>query len=291
MSIVHPRELLAFLDRMNAIPKKGLSQNFLIDANILRKIVQSANVTASDIVLEIGPGPGALTQELLKTGARVVAVEKDQRFARALSRLQNDGRLQVHENDFLSFPIEQLTSFAPMKVVANLPYHITTPIIERLCEHHTLFSSAWIMVQKEMAYRMAAQKGTKEMSSLTIFLQTYCQPKIAWNVSRHCFFPVPNVESCVVELRFRTPPIKELADFHSFVRRAFQQRRKMLRSTLSISKEPTASMRPEELSFEDWLIAFKEMPNNSIPRKRVSQAFPNERDDATHSANQKARCS
>ena len=254
LSIAHPTELLAFLEQIDAAPRKGLSQNFLIDANILRKIVKSAAVAKEDRILEIGPGPGALTQELLRSDAQVFAIEKDPKFARALHRLQIDGRLQIHEADFLDFPIDKhLINAAPLKVVANLPYHITTPIIERLCEHSSLFTSAWIMVQKELAVRMVARPGTKEMSSFTIFLQTYCKPSIALKVSRHCFFPAPKVDSCVVRLDFHPPLMKDPKPFLAIVRRAFQQRRKMLRSTLSIRQEPFASMRPEALSFEDWM--------------------------------------
>lgn len=206
------------------------------------------------MVLEIGPGPGALTQELLRSQARVIAIEKDLKFARALHRLQVDNRLQIHESDFLDFPIkEHLQNIAPLKVVANLPYHITTPIIERLCESSFLFSSAWIMVQKELADRIVAHPGTKEMSSFTIFLQTYCKPSIALKVSRRCFFPVPSVDSCVVRLDFHPPRMKNPELFLAIVRRAFQQRRKMLRSTLSIQNEPFASLRPEALSFDDWM--------------------------------------
>lgn len=254
MSVAHPKELFAFLDQIDAAPRKGLSQNFLIDSNILRKISESAGVSKEDRILEIGPGPGALTQELLQSGARVIAIEKDPKFARALHRLQIDGRLQIFESDFLNFPIkEHLQELAPMKVVANLPYHITTPIIERLCDHSSLFSSAWVMVQKELADRAVAKPSTKEMSSFTIFLETYCKPSIALKVSRHCFFPEPKVDSCVIRLDFRPPPMNDPKSFLAIVRRAFQQRRKMLRSTLGIQEAPYASMRPEALSLNDWM--------------------------------------
>lgn len=259
LSIARPTELLAFLEQIGAAPNKALSQNFLIDANILRKIVNSAAISKEDRVLEIGPGPGALTQELLRSEAQVIAIEKDRKLASALHRLQVDGRLQIHESDFLKFPIEErLQSAAPLKVVANLPYNITTPIIERLCDHASLFSSAWIMVQKELADRMVARAGTKEMSSFTIFLHTYCKPSIALKVSRHCFFPAPKVDSCVVRLDFHAPLMENPKQFLAIVRRAFQQRRKMLRSTLFIQEEPFAVMRPEALSFDDWMKVYLE---------------------------------
>ena len=257
MTLSHPSILFPWLKQIDASPKKGLSQNFLIDANIVRNIVKAAHIQSGDHVLEIGPGPGALTQELLKQGACVVAIEKDARLARELGQLQIDDRLQIIHADFLDFPLQELQGLAPLKVVANLPYHITSPILERLCENASLFSSAFVMVQKEVAQRIIAQPGTKEISSFTIFLKTYCDARIACKVSRNCFFPVPKVDSCVVALDFREPLFDEPKDFLPIMRRAFQQRRKMLRSTLGIHQEPFASMRPEMLSIEDWKYLMK----------------------------------
>ena len=125
------------------------------------------------------------------------------------------------------------------------------------------------MVQKELADRMVAHPGTKEMSSFTIFLQTYCKPSIALKVSRHCFFPAPNVDSCVVRLDFHPPRMKNPELFLAIVRRAFQQRRKMLRSTLSIQNEPFASMRPEALSFDDWMTLLIPFIKNNLHKDAV----------------------
>ena len=251
-NLSHPSTLLPWLEEIDAAPRKGLSQNFLIDANIVRNIVQAADLKKGDHVLEIGPGPGALTQEMLAHGAHVIAIEKDAKFARALSQLQIDHRLQVIEGDFLEFSLKELEAYAPLKVVANLPYHISSPILVRLCQFGSYFSSALLMVQKEFANRMLAKPGTKEISSFTIFLNNYCEAKIALKVSRRCFYPVPNVDSCVVELQFHAPRFENSETDLALVRKAYQQRRKMLRSTLSIQKEPYASMRPEMLSIEDW---------------------------------------
>ncbi len=259
-TLSHPSTLFPWLKQIEATPKRGLSQNFLIDANIVRNIVKAARIQSGDRVLEIGPGPGALTQELLKQGAHVIAIEKDARFAHELERLQFENRLQVIHADFLEYPLQELCSSSPIKVVANLPYHITSPILERLCESASLFSSALVMVQKEVAQRIVAQKGTKDMSSFTIFLKTYCDASIALKVSRNCFYPVPKVDSCVVELAFRKPIFDKPEVFLPFMRRAFQQRRKMLRSTLKIHEEPYASMRPEMLSIEDWVLMKETFP-------------------------------
>jgi 16S rRNA (adenine1518-N6/adenine1519-N6)-dimethyltransferase len=256
--LAHPNELFAFLNQIDALPKKSLSQNFLIDANIVRKIVKTAAITPGDCVLEIGPGPGALTEELLNAGAHVIAIEKDQRLASALTRLQVDGRLKIVEDDFLDVSIDTICNDpTPIKVVANLPYHIASPIMERLCKHHSHFSSAFLMVQKEMADRIIAKSKTKQISSFTIFLRTYSDPSIAVKVSRHCFYPEPKVDSSVVRLDFHAPCMDNPQEFLEMMRRAFQQRRKMLRSTLSIEDTEFASLRPEDLSFDDWVRLYK----------------------------------
>lgn len=256
--LANPSELFAFLNRIGALPKKGLSQNFLTDANIVRKIVKAAAIVPGERILEIGPGPGALTEELLNAGARITAIEKDRRLANALPRLQTNGRLRVIEGDFLDIPIDALLEDrTPVKVVANLPYNIASPILVRLCEHHNRFSNAFLMVQKEMADRIVAKNKTKAIGSLTIFLKTYSDPSIAVKVSRHCFYPAPNVDSCVVRLDFHAPPMNDAQRFLAMVRRAFCQRRKMLRSSLSVQCADFASLRPEALSYEQWLRLFQ----------------------------------
>jgi 16S rRNA (adenine1518-N6/adenine1519-N6)-dimethyltransferase len=171
---------------------------------------------------------------------------------------------------FLDLAIDNLLKeFAPLKIVANLPYSITTPILEKLCDPSSVFSSAIIMVQKELADRMIAAPGTKAISSFTIFLKTYCIPRIVLKVSRHCFYPAPTVDSRILQLDFQQPihPTPQL--FLAFVRRAFLQRRKMLRSTLKIKNEPYSSMRPEMLSMQDWLTLYETETNSSIVNRSV----------------------
>jgi 16S rRNA (adenine1518-N6/adenine1519-N6)-dimethyltransferase len=228
----------------------------LIDGNIIRKICQTAHVSPEDHVLEIGPGPGALTEALLAAGARVTAIEKDRAFAQALARLQTpDSRLEVVHGDALKAPL------AGGKVIANLPYHITTPLLERLLPRSDLFSTLTLMVQKEVAERMRAQAGTKEYSSFTLFLATYVEKITAFPVPRTCFYPSPRVDSAVVHLTLRTRPLSLPPRFFDAIHLAFQQRRKMLRSTLSqwpvatrleeLGLSPHA--RPEELTLSDWI--------------------------------------
>lgn len=257
-------ELLSLLTNLGTRPKKKLSQNFLVDPNISRKIIQTAKLEKQDTVLEIGPGPGALTAMLLEAGNQVIAVEMDKVFAKALHRLQN-GHLTVFEKDFLKFPLTQLPKH--IKVVANLPYHITSLILEKLFS--ISFSSITVMVQKEVAERMMAKAGTKEYGALSIFVQFYTTPLDSFVVSPNCFYPAPKVDSTVIHLGYRKAPDVDPEKFFSLVHRGFQQRRKMLSSSLPIPKDKTkeallkigsrADARPEALSLDAWVALTKEL--------------------------------
>lgn len=274
MAIYKPTELLQFLQSLGVSPKKGLSQNFLIDGNIIKKIADTAQVQPGDVVLEIGPGPGALTEILLEKGAHVIAVEKDKVLAQALERLQTaDHRLHVYCDDIMEFDIEGvIRKFTQdkAKVIANLPYHITTPILAYLVQRNTLFSNIVVMVQEEVARRFVGLPGTRDYSSFTVYLQFFSNPKFAFTVSRHCFFPPPKIESAVVMLEPKTPPIVSNQEaFFKLTRTAFGHRRKMLRASLKELYAPDAVMqalesmqinpliRPESLSLNDWLTLFK----------------------------------
>lgn len=258
-------ELLAFLESIGQSPKKGLSQNFLIDENIVRKIVRLAEVQAGDRVLEIGPGPGALTQELLAAGAEVLAVEKDRVLAQHLQRFQTpDERLRVECADVLKFVIPQ----GHWKVVANLPYNITTPILEKLVGRAERFESITVMVQREVAERIRAKPRTKAFGSLTLFLQFHAVVHGAFGVTPGCFYPPPKVHSTVIRLDPRMPPAVDEAKLFGLIHRAYQQRRKMLTSSLREVRGVTealetvgitAKARPEELSLEQWIALLKEL--------------------------------
>ena len=273
MPIYQPSELRLFLSQLGITPRKGLSQNFLIDGNIVRKILDAAHVTQDDVVLEIGPGPGCLTEALLERGASVYAVEKDDVLARELPRLSTDkDRLHTFCEDILDFELEKHLSFLlsenkKAKVVANLPYHLTTPILTRLVPLKEMFSSLTIMVQEEVARRMTAAPNTPDYGSLTVFLRFYTQPHYDFTVSHHCFYPAPKIDSAVVTLTLREPPLEEekIPSFFVMTRMAFEQRRKMLRTSLKalyssekvegalkeLGLNPLA--RPENLSLEDFL--------------------------------------
>jgi len=277
MKIHRPSELQAFLRELGIDAKPGLSQNFLIDGNILRKIVKTASVHPGDLVLEIGPGPGALTETLLEAGASVLAVEMDATFAQTLSRLQTpDHRLKVIHADVLTFP---LLSFLQKqtkkyKVIANLPYHITTPILTLLLPLHSWIDTLTLMVQKEFADRMVAQPSTKDYSSFTVFLQFYAKVTERFTVSPHCFFPEPSVFSSVVHCKLHPPLLEKESDsFFLLTRTAFGQRRKMLRSTLGelYGKEQVekalidighpSTERPENLSIEEFISLYEIVSN------------------------------
>ncbi len=269
-----PTELWAFLDEMGVRPKKGLSQNFLTDGNILRKIVRLAGVAPQDLVLEIGPGPGALTETLLAHPIQLLAVEKDPTLAEALKNRKKElpGKLEVVAGDFLTLPLEETlqTRLPPgqrAKMVANLPYHLTTPILARLLPHHSLISSLTVMVQKEVADRMCSAPNRSDYSSFTLFLAFYADVNKGFAVSRNCFYPVPNVDSQVVHISLRPPPLEgdAIPHFFQLTRTAFGKKRKMLRSSLkelylaqqvekalAILQKPP-STRPQELSLSEFL--------------------------------------
>ncbi|MDR3624028.1 MAG: 16S rRNA (adenine(1518)-N(6)/adenine(1519)-N(6))-dimethyltransferase RsmA [Chlamydiales bacterium] len=275
MPLYKPSELRTFLDGLGVFAKKSLSQNFLIDANILQKIVALGNIDKDDLILEIGPGPGALTESLLQTKASILAVEKDPIFAKELLRLQTEHlQLTVFEDDILKFPIENvlekhLKKGKKAKLIANLPYHLTTPILAKVIPMHSYFSTIIVMVQEEVAKRFVAHPGNADYSSFTVFLNFYSTPVYGFKVSRKCFYPVPKVDSAVVVLNLKEAPNINTEAFFKLTRTAFGQRRKMMRASLSslysskdimealekLGKNPLS--RPEELSLNEFLALFE----------------------------------
>lgn len=272
MALYKPTELNEFLDSLGARPNKKLSQNFLIDGNILRNIVKEADIQPNDQVLEIGPGPGSLTEMLLEKGAFVVAIETDRVLGGALERLNPpDKRLKIHIADALKFPLTDIfASFPdpskPIKLISNLPYHITTPLLTRFVPAFDRISLILVMVQDEMGIRMSAKAGSKDYGSITVFLDFFADVSYVFKVSRNCFYPAPKVDSAIIRIEPR--PIEHDIDIEKFfqiTRRAFQQRRKALRSSLK-ELYPTTEVanalekmklppltRPEELSCTQFI--------------------------------------
>lgn len=274
MDIFRPSSLRDFLDKEGATALKGLSQNFLIDANIIRKILLAAQISEKDTVIEIGPGPGALTEALLQRGTKVVAIELDRKFANLLERLQTpDRRLTIFHEDALKIDLKTLfENNAQVKLVSNLPYHLTTPLIERFLPLHKSLESMTIMVQKEVAQRLTAAPKSKHVSSLSFYVRIFSDPIYCFDVPANCFFPKPSVTSAVVHLQLHIPPHGiQPKLFEKLVRTAFLKRRKMLRSSLKelFPKEklflafeksfvsPTA--RPEDLSMDQFIALYKNL--------------------------------
>ncbi|GFR38399.1 ribosomal RNA small subunit methyltransferase A [Insulibacter thermoxylanivorax] len=222
--------------------KKSLGQNFLIDQNILNKIVSAAQLTEQSGVLEIGPGIGALTQRLAEHARKVAAVEIDQRLIPILSELFADqDHVAIIHGDILQIDVKQLISeqfadCASVHVVANLPYYITTPILLKLLEERHDLSNIVVMIQKEVAERMAADPGGKEYGSLSIAVQYYCEPELVTLVPHTVFIPRPNVDSAVIRLKVRSEPpvsVKDEVHFFRVVKAAFAHRRKTIYNNLA----------------------------------------------------------
>ena len=221
--------------------QKKYGQNFLIDANILDKIIDSAEITREDCVVEIGPGIGTMTQYLAENAREVIAVEIDKNLIPILEEtLKGYENVSIVNEDILKVDLNRLVKERnegkPIKVVANLPYYITTPIIMGLFESRVPLSSITIMVQKEVADRMQVGPGTKDYGALSLAVQYYARPEIMLNVPPTCFMPRPNVGSAVIRLtRFEEPPVKtdDERNMFSIIRAAFNQRRKTLVNALA----------------------------------------------------------
>ena len=255
MHLGNPTNTIAVLNRYGFSFQKKFGQNFLIDENVVEKIVRDAGVTKDDFVLEIGPGLGTMTQILCENAREVVAVEIDDKLIPILTEdtlSWYDNVTVIHE-DILKLDIVKLANERnggkPIKVVANLPYYITTPIIMGLFESHVPLDSITIMVQKEVADRMQVGPGTKDYGALSLAVQYYAKPQILLNVPASCFMPRPNVDSAVIQLtRYEKPPV-EVADEHlmfRLIRASFNQRRKTM--TNSVGNSPELSVSKEQMA-------------------------------------------
>lgn len=224
--------------------QKKYGQNFLIDANILRKIVEAAQITEEDCVLEIGPGIGTMTQYLAEAAGRVTAVEIDKGLIPILEdTLSSYHNVTILCEDILKVDLAALSEKnggKPLKVVANLPYYITTPIIMALFESHVPLASVTVMVQNEVAERMRTGPGSKDYGALSLAVQYYAKPEIVAKVPASCFLPRPNVDSAVVRLiRYEKPPVgvADEAFLFAVIRASFNQRRKTLANGLANAGE------------------------------------------------------
>ena len=236
-----PQNTIAVLQKYNFNFQKKFGQNFLIDTHVLEKIIESAQITKDDFVLEIGPGIGTMTQYLCESAREVAAVEIDKNLIPILAdTLQDYQNVTVLNEDILKVDINALAQEknggAPIKVVANLPYYITTPIIMGLFESHVPIESITVMVQKEVADRMQVGPGTKDYGALSLAVQYYAKPEIVANVPPNCFMPRPNVGSAVIRLTCHEKPPVQVDDeklMFSLIRASFNQRRKTLANGLN----------------------------------------------------------
>lgn len=231
-----PQNTIEILQKYHFNFQKKYGQNFLIDTGVLDRIITAAEITKEDCVLEIGPGIGTMTQYLAERAGEVVAVEIDQNLIPILKEtLAAYDNVTVIQDDILKVDVrkivEEKNGGKPIKVVANLPYYITTPIIMGLFEKHIPLKSITIMVQKEVAERMQVGPGTKDYGALSLAVQYYAKPEIVANVPPNCFIPRPNVGSAVIRLtRYGEPPVKTGNEEKMFalIRASFNQRRKTL---------------------------------------------------------------
>ena len=241
----NPQETIAVLQKHDFHFQKKFGQNFLIDTHVLDKIIAAAKITKDDFVLEIGPGIGTMTQYLCENAKRVLAVEIDNNLIPVLKETLKDyDNVEILHGDILKQDIkaiaENYNGGKPIKVVANLPYYITTPIIMGLFESHVPLSNITVMVQKEVAERMQATPGSKTYGALSLAVQYYATPYIAANVPPNCFMPRPNVGSAVIRLTcLSEPPVSVVDEALMFrlIRASFNQRRKTLVNGLHNSPE------------------------------------------------------
>lgn len=244
-SLGNPQNTIAILKKYNFTFQKKYGQNFLIDTHVLDKIIRAAEITKEDFVLEIGPGIGTLTEYLAQAAGRVAAVEIDKALIPILEEtLSEYDNVKIINADVLKLDVGRLAAEEnggrPIKVVANLPYYITTPIIMGLFENHIPMDNITVMVQKEVADRMQAGPGTKDYGALSLAVQYYARPYIAAKVPPNCFMPRPKIGSAVIRLTSHEEPPVRVDDeklMFRMIRASFNQRRKTLANGLSNARE------------------------------------------------------
>lgn len=271
----NPSNTMSVLQKYNLTAQKRYGQNFLVDSNVLNKIVESAGITKEDTVLEIGPGIGSLTQYLCESAKNVICVEIDTKMIPVLEdTLSEYENVRVINEDILKVDIDSLIKESgadKIKVVANLPYYITTPIIMGLLEKEANIDSITVMIQKEVALRMQEGPGSKDYGALSLAVAFYSDANIKMTVSPNCFIPRPNVDSAVIRLDVLDEPkvsVKDKDRMFRIIKGAFEQRRKTLTNALSHSSAfktdknniekallemgKSPSIRGEELALEEF---------------------------------------
>ena len=272
------KDTMFILKKYNISANKSLGQNFLIDDNVIASIVDSSNISKNDLIIEIGPGLGTLTSKLLENAGKVIAIELDKRMITILNdrfslyenfELINEDVLKVNLKDMISLNLNNNSNLKKVKIVANLPYYITTPIIMKLLEDKLNIESITVMVQKEVAERLIAIPGDKLSGAISYCVNYYCKGEKILVVPNSSFIPAPEVESEVIKLNIRSSPpidIKNEELFFKFIKASFMQRRKTLVNGISnsgmLSKEEiinilesiglSKNVRGEDLSMQDF---------------------------------------
>lgn len=232
-------ETKMILNQYGLKPNKRLGQNFLINENIIENIIEKSNISEEDIIIEIGPGLGSLTKGLLKKVKKVIAIELDPKMVDILkNRFQSDN-LKIIYGDVLKIELKDLIShYNNVKIVANLPYYITTPIVMKLLEERLNIESITIMVQKEVGNRFCACPGSKDYGAITVGINYYTHSDIVIDVDKSNFLPVPEVDSCVVHMKvLKEPPVQVNNEkiFFNLIKSAFSQRRKTIANSLLVN--------------------------------------------------------
>lgn len=276
MNLSSPAVLTLLLEKHNIYPSKRLGQNFLIDKNILDKIVATSDLSEHDTVIEVGPGVGVLTQELATRVKRVIAIEKDRKMCEILQEVLKDfHNVEIVNEDILKWDICRVCDTRQnYKVIANLPYYITSPVIRKFLESPLSPEFMVFMVQKEVGERIIAKPP--HMSILAVSVQLYAEPKIVARVSKNCFLPAPTVDSAIVKITIRNSSDQRAIDKHAFfqlVKAGFAQKRKLLISNivngLSIKREiverafekakVNIQARAQELATDQWITLLQEI--------------------------------
>ena len=265
------KETRAILDKYNLHAKKGFGQNFLVDSNVVKRIVTDAGVTKTDGVIEIGPGIGSLTEVLSQNAKKVLCFEVDSDMVNILNENLGRDNVKIIEKDFLKVNLNDYLEYfddcKEIKVVSNLPYYITTPIVFKLLESDVNINDYYFMVQKEVGERFSGKPKTKDYNSLSVAIDFQASAKILFNVSRNSFYPAPNVDSVIINIHKEKKDysVNNKAEFLKFVQNIFAQRRKTLVNNISnayaLNKEEIIkklsdlnylpTVRSEELSTEE----------------------------------------
>ncbi|MCX6720960.1 MAG: 16S rRNA (adenine(1518)-N(6)/adenine(1519)-N(6))-dimethyltransferase RsmA [Candidatus Staskawiczbacteria bacterium] len=265
MNLLSPTIIKGLLAKYETRPSKGLGQNFLIDARVLEKIIEASDIKNTDVILEVGPGVGTLTQELAKKAGQVIAIEKDETMVKILNEVlavQNVKNVKIVNDDILK--IEKLEKFKNYKVIANIPYYLTSPLIRKFLEAEKQPDFMVLMIQKEVAQRICAlpnAQGKQKMSLLAVSVQFYADAKIISYVSKNCFYPAPKIDSAIIKI---TPHINNDRGgvspdlFFKIVKAGFSHPRKQLGSNLS------GALKLDRSQTEKWLL-----DNNIKPIQRA----------------------